>query len=169
MFPFLFGHTKSIIKKERDPMKIAVFEEIPLIRTRLFALLQNHPHRERIQVEPPLPREHYDLVLWEGARFTPRLSAAAQLTLVPFSVPVLHPPTAGLLLTGGMEGEASVSFSSIGEDSALLCVARELRLRGESVLPFERPVPFDRNFTLYKNLAAGFALSLADLYFGEVT
>ena len=148
-------------------MNIAVREEIPLVRKRLDALFATRPYGRRLLLEDPIPTRHYALVLWEGARFTPRLSAPSDVTLLPFSVPLVAPPECGTLLLGGMDGEAQVSFSSIGEESALLYVSREFFIGKTHVLPFEKKVPFDRRFSLYKNLAAGFALSLADLYFGE--
>lgn len=49
----------------------------------------------------------------------------------------------------------------------MLCVQQEIFLRGKNIVPFERKVRFDRNFSLYKNLATGFALSLAQILFTE--
>ena len=49
----------------------------------------------------------------------------------------------------------------------MLWVQQEICLNGKSILPFEKKVRFDRNFSLYKNLATGFALSLAQILFTE--
>lgn len=154
-------------------MLIAIREDLPLIRTRLTDLLSHHPHRDKIRIESVSPFPHTapqdpipHLLLWEGAVYSPRVSAPSRLTVIPFAVPLAAPPE-GEVLFAGMEIEAAISFSSIGERDALLCISREFSFAGESILPFEKKVPYDRNYTLYKNLAAGFALALADLYFGE--
>ena len=49
----------------------------------------------------------------------------------------------------------------------MLCLQQEIRLGGRNIVPFEKKVVFNRNFSLYKNLATGFALSLARILFTE--
>ena len=74
---------------------------------------------------------------------------------------------AGVFLTGGMRNFDPVTFSSIGDDTAMLCLQQEIFWKGKSVVPFEKKVPFDRDFSLYKNLAASFAFCLAEALFLE--
>jgi hypothetical protein len=46
----------------------------------------------------------------------------------------------------------------------MLCLQREIFLKNTFIGPFERAVPYDRNYNLYKNLAAGFALALTLIF-----
>ena len=49
----------------------------------------------------------------------------------------------------------------------MLCLQREIRFDGQWIGPFEKPIAFDRRYSLYKNLAVGFALALTEIVFGE--
>ena len=66
-----------------------------------------------------------------------------------------------------MASEDDVLLSSIGENSALICIQQELFHEGRVFLPSEQKIPFDRNFSVYKNLAAGFATVAAKFILGE--
>ena len=109
----------------------------------------------------------YDLVLWDKNFLPENLSFQSEIFLVPGSARISALPRIGQVLTGGMNREDAVSFSSIGEEEALLCLGQEIFFQKRSIVPFEQKVSFDRNFSLYKNLATGFALSLLTQVFTE--
>lgn len=67
----------------------------------------------------------------------------------------------------GMHLNDAVTFSSIGETSAFICLQKEMEFCGMKILPFESKVNFDRNYGLYKNISVGFIITLLDLYFSE--
>lgn len=53
----------------------------------------------------------------------------------------------------GMEPTDSVTFSSISEDSAIVCIRRKLLLLDKIVYPCEFKAPFDRSLGIFMNLA----------------
>ncbi len=148
-------------------MKIALMEHLPILESFLQNAAKKCPFKEKMTVEKAVVGETYDLILSDLSWYSPRGFASGSLILVPSYAHVIAPPLAGQLLTGGMNQADPVTLSSIREDRALLCLQQELNLLGKSVYPFEKPFPFDRSFSLYKNLAVGFALSLAEQIFGE--
>lgn len=147
-------------------MKIALWEPYPLMEARLFALLKKAGLDGDVSLERPKAKGRYDLVLFEGGHFPEDPHFQGNIWLVPSSACVKKLPE-GVFLTGGMSPEDDVSLSSIGEDDALLYTKREILQNGRPLFPFEKRIPYDRNFTLYKNLAAGFGLLTAKFYFGE--
>ena len=148
-------------------MTIGLLESMPLLEARLNPAFLSSPYEAQCRREAARHGAHYDLVLCDKQILPETLPFTCDLLLVPGDAVFTPFLECQLLLTGGMNGEDAVSFSSIGEDSAMLCLQRELRFCGKDIFPFEKPIFFDRNFSLYKNLATGFALSLAELLFGE--
>lgn len=148
-------------------MKIGCFEKIPVLQNKLKKELSLSPFEKEILLEKARDGKKYDLILWDQNYFPSRLPFQSHIFLVPGSAKIFALPEKGLLLTGGMNREDPVSFSSIGEEEALLCLGREIFLREKSLFPFEMKVPFDRNFSLYKNMALGFARTLVTLFFTE--
>ncbi|MBR5459265.1 MAG: hypothetical protein IKV53_00215 [Clostridia bacterium] len=55
----------------------------------------------------------------------------------------------------GMRERDSVTFSSIGEESAMVCLKRRVNFLDREFDPCEFKVPFDRGRGLYANLALG--------------
>ncbi len=55
----------------------------------------------------------------------------------------------------GMRERDSVTFSSIGETDAMVCLKRRVNFLGVEFEPCEFRVPFDRTRGLYANLALG--------------
>ena len=53
----------------------------------------------------------------------------------------------------GMELNDSVTFSSISEDTAVVCIRREILLPNKVVYPCEFKAPFNNDLGLYMNLA----------------
>ncbi|MBQ3075949.1 MAG: hypothetical protein IJC26_07760 [Clostridia bacterium] len=148
-------------------MRIGIFETLPILREKLRSERILYPYGGKIVAENVRKGSRYDLILSDKDYFPPSISGLADVFLVPDTASVRSLPERGILLTGGMSQSDSVSFSSIGENEAMLWVQQEICLNGKSILPFEKKVRFDRNFSLYKNLATGFALSLAQILFTE--
>ncbi len=147
-------------------MKIGLLESVPILSEKLKSERILYPFGGKIVVENVRRSVRYDLILSDKKHFH-QLPYQASVFLIPGASDSLAIPSRGILLTGGMSHSDSVSFSSIGEEEAMLCVQREIHLRGHSIVPFEKKVRFNRNFSLYKNLATGFALSLAEILFTE--
>ena len=57
-----------------------------------------------------------------------------------------------LTLWCDMDPKSSLFFSSIGEDSALLCLNRSIPLRNKTLEPQERRVPYDKGRSVGENL-----------------
>ena len=55
----------------------------------------------------------------------------------------------------GMREIDSVTFSSIGEEKAFICIRRRLSFLTSFYDPCEFPSPFNRNFSVYHNLVLG--------------
>ncbi len=147
-------------------MRIGLLETVPVLREKLRSERILYPFGGKLIVESVHRDARYDLILSDKKHFH-RLPYHASVFLIPgiAESPVI--PNRGILLTGGMSHSDSVSFSSIGEEEAMLCLQQEIRLGGRNIVPFEKKVVFNRNFSLYKNLATGFALSLAEILFSE--
>ncbi len=148
-------------------MRIGLLESLPILREKLKSERILYPYGGKIVVESVRRGAQYDLILSDKSYLPETLPYRAKIFLVPSSASICSVPKGSLLLTGGMAHFDAVSFSSIGEEDALLCVQREILLRERNIVPFETKVHFDRNFSLYKNLATGFALSLARILFTE--
>ncbi len=148
-------------------MKIGFLENLPVLQEKLEKDLKNLPFRKELVLESAREEGDYDLLLCDKNYLPASLPFQSKIFLVPGSarVPVL--PEKGIFLTGGMNREDAVSFSSIGENCAFLCLEKEIFLPKKSILPFEQKIPFDRNYSLYKNLATGFAKILVTLIFTE--
>ncbi len=148
-------------------MKIGFFETTPILQERIRKEKASFVLGERIFLEPIRYGGEYDLVLSDKPYLPNPPIFRFSICLIPGSSEPIPPFREGILLRGGMSREDPVTFSSIGDDTAMLCLQQEIFLRGKSVVPFEKKVPFDRNFSLYKNLAASFTFSLAELMFAE--
>lgn len=147
-------------------MKIGFWENIPVLQNKVEKCLAHSPYKEKFLLEAAKSDEEYDLVLCDKNYFSKK-APKSEIYLVSGSAKIISQGEKGILLTGGMNREDSVSFSSIGEDAALICIEREIFLKGKSIVPFETKVPFDRNFSLYKNIASGFAQALITQFFTE--
>lgn len=148
-------------------MRIGLLETVPILREKLKSERILYPYGGKIIAESIRRGARYDLILSDKSYFPKALPCQADVFLLPGSADPRHVPHQGIVLTGGMAHSDPVSFSSIGDEDALLCVQQEIRLMGQNIVPFEKKVLFDRNFSLYKNLATGFALSLAEILFTE--
>ena len=147
-------------------MKIGFWENIPVLQNKVEKCLALSPYKEKLFWEAARWDEEYDLVLCDKNYFSQK-APKSEVYLVSGSAKIFSQGERGILLTGGMNREDSVSFSSIGEDTALICLQREIFLKGKSIVPFEMKVPFDRNFSLYKNIASGFTQALITQFFTE--
>ena len=148
-------------------MKIGFLETIPILRHQIAAKQNQKNFERKFHIEKAKSGEIYDLVLSDQNYLPEALSFESKLFLIPGFARVSAVPENSILLTGGMNREDAVTFSSIAEEKAMLCLQKEIFLGKKSILPFEAPVPFDRGFGLYHNLASGFVFALADLIFGE--
>jgi hypothetical protein len=147
-------------------MRIGLLETVPILREKLKSERILYPFGGKLVVESVRYDARYDLILSDKKHFH-HLPYRASVFLIPGNSDSLAVPNQGILLTGGMSHSDSVSFSSIRETEAMLCVQQEICMGGRSIEPFEKKVVFNRNFSLYKNLATGFALSLAEILFTE--
>ena len=147
-------------------MNVAFWEPFPLTETLFSKILAETDLKKLVSAEKARHEKHYDLVLFEGSRFPEAPFCSAEIWLTPSSCTAKKRPD-GLFLTGGMASEDDVLLSSIGENSALICIQQELFHEGRVFLPSEQKIPFDRNFSVYKNLAAGFATVAAKFILGE--
>ncbi len=148
-------------------MRIGLLETVPILREKLKSERILYPYGGKIIAESIRRGARYDVILSDKGYFPKSLPCDACIFLIPGTAELRAEPRQGLVLTGGMAHTDTVSFSSIGEEDAMLCVQQEIRLLGRNIVPFEKKVRFDRNFSLYKNLATGFALSLAEILFTE--
>jgi len=148
-------------------MRIGLLETTPILREKLKSERILYPYGGKIVAESVRRGARYHLLLSDKSYLPQNIPCSADVFLIPGNAEIRGLPKGGLLLTGGMAYSDPVSFSSIGEEDALLCVQQEICLEGRNIMPFERKVRFNRNFSLYKNLATGFALSLAEILFTE--
>ena len=147
-------------------MNIAFWEPFPLTETLFRQNLAESGLKNLVFAERAQEGKRYDLVLFEGNYFPEAPFCSSDLWLAPSSCIAKKRPN-GLFLTGGMASEDDVLLSSIGENGALICIQRELFRDGRIFLPSEQKIPFNRNFSVYKNLAAGFATVAAKFFLGE--
>lgn len=148
-------------------MKIGLLETIPILRHRIIQEIIRNDLSQKITVEKALFGKEYDLILSDLGYLPETMPFFSGLLLVPGHARIHSVPEHTLLITGGMNREDAVTFSSIAEEKAMLCLQKEIFYGKKSILPFEVPVLFDRNYGLYHNLASGFVFALADLVFGE--
>ena len=59
------------------------------------------------------------------------------------------------IVSCGMNFYDSVTFSSIGEDTSLICIRRPLAILDRIIEPCEFKFPFDRGRSIYQNLVVG--------------
>lgn len=148
-------------------MRIALMEAFPLLQTRLTSLFASQPFSRRIRFEAAREEEEYDLALCDRIRFPGGAMPKAAVYLAAGEARVERTPEVGILLTGGMSVWDAVTLSSIREEKAMLCLGSEICFCEKRIFPFESAVPYDHNYPLYQNLAAGFCLALAKQLFGE--
>jgi hypothetical protein len=148
-------------------MKIGFFETTAILQEKIQKEKNAFPFGEKLFLEPIRYGGEYDLVLSDKPYLPDPPYFRTFLCLIPGSAEPVLPIPHSILLRGGMNQEDPVTFSSIGDDTAMLCLQQEIFLMGKSIVPFEKKVPFDRNFSLYKNLASSFTFSLTELMFAE--
>lgn len=148
-------------------MKIGFFETTAILQEKIRKEKSSFSFKEPLLLEPVRYGEAYDLVLSDKPYLPDPPFFRCAICLVPGSAEPVPPIPGGILLRGGMNREDPVTFSSIGDDTAMLCLQQEIFFQGKSVVPFEKKVPFDRNFSLYKNLASSFTFSLAEFMLAE--
>ncbi len=148
-------------------MKIGVFETVPVLLEKLKAQRISFPFGGKLILERAVKGGVYDLVLSDRPHAPDPMPFSAQLYLFPHHARLGNPPAKGQVLLGGMSTWDDLGFSSIGEDEAFLCLQREIIFFGKSIMPFEKKIPLDRNFDLYKNMASGLTFALAQMIFAE--
>lgn len=147
-------------------MIIALAERFPLIETRLIQLLSQNRAPDFVRLERVRAEGEYDLVLCDLNHLSPARFHHAACCLVPTHASAPDAP-ADILLSGGMNPADPVTLSSISEQSAMLCLQQEVIVSHQSIVPFEKKIPFDHGISLYKNIAVGFALAIAEQIEGE--
>lgn len=101
----------------------------------------------------------------QNPRF-PRCTLKTQLCILPGTQSCLPPFVfAKAAVSCGMCAHDSVSFSSIGECSALLCLTRAVPFRQRLFEPAEIRVPFSHRLGIYHNLALSFCIVFLDFFF----
>lgn len=146
-------------------MNLTLLEPFPILRHRIEKELKKLNLEKTVRLTPR--GETADLVICDLNRFPPRNCPNSELYFISGQASVQKPLLPGFLISGGMSSWDAVTFSSIGEDRAMLCLQQEITLLKKSIVPFEKSVPYDRNYPLFQNLATGFCLSLAEQLFGE--
>ncbi len=71
--------------------------------------------------------------------------------------------SAAAALSCGMCAHDTLSFSSVKENEAQLCLTRAFFFHNTLIEPFESKVPFDPALSLYRNMTRGFLISLNHL------
>jgi len=150
-------------------VKIAISEPFPFLEERLkLRIRQSHP-KPFPELEPARIFRRYNLLISDRNVFSGDEMPFSELYLIPNFARLIRPARCGLLLSGGMHSSDSVTLSSIGEDHAMLCLQQEIRICGTDLGPFEQVIPFNRNDSLYHNLAMGFSLALTEALGREET
>ena len=148
-------------------MNIGILETIPVLRHHLVAEQKKNQAHNQLFIEKARIGKNYDLIVSDQSYLPESIPYHTDLIFIPGHARFGSVPENLLLITGGMNQEDTVTFSSIREESAMLCLQKEIFYGKKIILPFESPVLFDRNYGLYHNLATGFLFALADLVFGE--
>lgn len=147
-------------------MRIGFLEPFPILLGLVETQMKQRGFGNRVHLETANPEKEYDLLISDFSYYSKSAPRSA-VTLISGSARVFSPPEKGILISLGMKGCDTVTLSSILEDKAMLCLQQEICVFGQNLGPFEKPIVFDRSYSLYKNLSAGFALCLAESYFGE--
>ena len=71
--------------------------------------------------------------------------------------------SAAAALSCGMCAHDTVSFSSVSEKEAQLCLTRAFFFHNTLIEPQEKKVPFDPTLSLYQNLTRGLLLTLSHI------
>lgn len=149
-------------------MHIACLEKYPILFRFLSEALEAKPYREKVTVErAPFSRAAYPLLLSDESYFPGRRELFGDLVLLPSRTRLGALPEKCRPLFCGMGREDEVTLSSIGEEKAMLCLQKEISLGKTVLVPQEVPIPFYRQYSLFKNAAVGFSVLLLDAVFGE--
>ena len=148
-------------------MNIAFSEPYPILYREWKRRRELFSRGNRIRLCSAEHCRRADLILSDRNSFRASLLPLGELYLVSGEAFIEEAPAEGILLTGGMSRWDAVTFTSIGEERAMICLQREVTLLGRSVFPFEKPVFYDHRLRLYRNLALGFSLALAEQLLGE--
>ena len=115
-------------------MRIGLLESLPILREKIKSERISYPFGGKIVAESVRRSALYDLILSDRNYFPRTLSCRAAVFLVPATAEIPVLPEQGIFLTGGMAHSDSVSFSSIGDEDAMLCVQQEIFLRGKNIV-----------------------------------
>ena len=148
-------------------MNIAVYETFPILETALKRSLS--PFSSAVHLERARRNVLYDLMIWDLSFLPRKRPFRTEILLIPGFLSAEKFSGTGKAFSVGMNRNDPVTLSSIGEDRAMLCLQREIFWKGISIGPFEKPVFFDRNYSLYKNIVLGFTVSLAEFVWKEQT
>ena len=148
-------------------MNIGVFETVPVLLEKLKSQRSLNPFGKHMTLERARQGGTYDLFISDRPHTPDPLPFSAQLYLFPPNARTVTPPSKGQVLLCGMSAWDDLSFSSIGEENAFLCLQKEIIFCQKSIVPFEKKIPLDRNFDLYKNMASGLIFALAEMIFAE--
>lgn len=151
-------------------MQIAVSEPFPLLENLLRKNLRNKPYCQNLCIQPAKNcTAPVALFLSDETTFPGRFFVEAELVILQSAVALPKNAEAFPFLCAGMGLSDSLTLSSIRETEAMLCLQKEVRF-GDLVLePLEEKIPFDPNFSIYKNIAAGFVGVLLDRFYEEET
>ncbi len=92
---------------------------------------------------------------------------ACTLALLPASAAPDRLPRARVAVTYGMAGRDTLSFSSIGENDALLCLTRSVRFGPVTLEAMDVRVDYDHARSITDNLVGAFCCLLTDLLFAS--
>lgn len=100
-------------------------------------------------------------------RTRPPEGLSCNLALLPAAVAPDSLPRARVAVTYGMAGRDTLSFSSIGEEDALLCLTRSVRFGPVTLEAMDVRVNYDHTQSLTDNLVGAFCCLLTDLLFSS--
>lgn len=93
-------------------------------------------------------------VLGEGIKTPP--SVNAEIVFVPESLTDIGNINCLSAVSAGMGSKASLSFSSLEEESGVMSVNRNVDFSGKTIYPCEVKIPLFGKLSLYENLVHGF-------------
>ena len=109
------------------------------------------------------PKENnYDVIAIgeKGCTFMP-VNVSGDVVFCPYEKPLPHKICCESLIDCGMNEKCSLTFSSVGDESAMLCISRDILYKGKRIEQSEKSFTLIPKSTLYDNIVLG---GLASIY-----
>lgn len=129
------------------------------LSARAQTVLKGPSYHPVLSLQPAPPRGvEADLFACSAPEGAPRRPLSAKVGLFDSTLGALRLSTVRVALSCGMSARDTLSFSSISQGSAMLCLTRAVDALGLSLEPMELRVPYDESLCLYENLVCAFCL-----------